>query len=149
MSHNDILRESKLNQLNQLKQSNQYSKQLISTLYTIIKSNSNPGITINSLTSSTSTTSLIDKITTIHQLNEEIDKQLNNDIAVNFELLMKYKLKLHKAIQDCHRGMGGSMRGGKGQRSRSPGNIISSLQSRSEVIDQELRILEYTLKLLN
>ncbi|KAK6201044.1 uncharacterized protein RJT21DRAFT_1005 [Scheffersomyces amazonensis] len=133
-SHNDILREAKINQLNQLKASNQYSKQLTSSIYSLIKSNS----------SLQSSSHLIDKISTIHQLNDEIDKQLNEDIASNYDRLMYQKKKLNNLINDCHRVLNIHSHNHPTQTV----NIITNLQSRSELIDQELRILEYTLKLL-
>lgn len=123
--HNELLQQAKLNQINDLKNSQLYSKQLIQTLQSLIKTNSN--------TSLASSSNLIDKIITIHQLNNEIDKQLNHDIAQNYYQLIQYKQKLQKLIQDCHYII----------------NEIDNLQFKSELIDQNLRILEYTLKLIN
>ncbi|CAX43767.1 conserved hypothetical protein [Candida dubliniensis CD36] len=125
LSHNELLQQAKLNQINDLKNSQLYSKQLIQTLQSLIKTNSN--------TSLASSSNLIDKIITIHQLNNEIDKQLNHDIAQNYYQLIQYKQKLQKLIQDCHYII----------------NEIDNLQFKSELIDQNLRILEYTLKLIN
>lgn len=121
--HNELLQQAKLNQINDLKNSQLYSKQLIQTLQSLIKSNSNALLP---------SSSLIDKITTIHQLNNEIDKQLNHDIAQNYYELIQYKQKLEKVIKDCHYVI----------------NEIDNLQFKSELIDQNLRILEHTLKLI-
>lgn len=120
--HNELLHHAKINQINDLKNSSIYSKQLIQILTTIIKTNSN-----------SESSELIDKIITIHQLNQTIDKQLNQDISKNFYELMKYKEKLKKIINDCQFII----------------QDIDNLQSRSELIDQDLRILENTLKLIN
>lgn len=119
--HNELLHHAKINQINDLKNSSIYSKQLIQILITIIKINSN-----------SESSELIDKITTIHQLNQTIDKQLNQDISKNFYELMKYKEKLKNIIKDCQFII----------------QDIDNLQSRSELIDQDLRILENTLKLI-
>ena len=56
--HNELLQQAKLNQINDLKNSQLYSKQLIQTLQSLIKSNSNTLLP---------SSGLIDKITTIHQ----------------------------------------------------------------------------------
>lgn len=129
--HTELLQQAKLNQINDLKQSSIYLKQLMNSIYAVIKSNSD--------NSSNNTSSLLDKITTIHQLNKEIDRQLNEDIAMNYYELMKYKKQLNRMIQECHQILNGN----------GPGsNIINELQTRSEYIDQDLRILEHTLKLI-
>lgn len=119
--HNELLQQAKINQINELKNSSIYSKQLIQLLTSIIK--------VNSISESSE---LVDKITTIHQLNQTIDKQLNQDISKNFYELMKYKTKLENIIRECHDIV----------------EDINTLQSRSELIDQDLRILENTLKLV-
>ncbi|ABN66251.2 hypothetical protein PICST_31790 [Scheffersomyces stipitis CBS 6054] len=117
-SHTELIQSAKNNQIAQLRQSAAYSKQLSNTFYSLIKSNSTNG---------PNTSTLIDKITTIHQLNDEIDKQLNQGIASSFDQLMRSKKRLQILIDDCN---------------------IDVLQSRSELIDQDLRILEQTLKLV-
>ncbi|EGW33180.1 uncharacterized protein SPAPADRAFT_137238 [Spathaspora passalidarum NRRL Y-27907] len=125
MSHQDLLTQAKQNQINDLRQSTAYSKQLATTIHTLIRSNSS------------TSNSLIDKITTIHQLNNEIDRQLNNDLAKSYTELMKYKRRLNKVINECHAIM-----------YHKDVSIINKIQSRVELIDQDLRILEQTLTLV-
>ncbi|KAK6458709.1 uncharacterized protein RJT20DRAFT_152176 [Scheffersomyces xylosifermentans] len=130
-THTDLLHQAKQNQADQLRQSAAYSKQLANSVQALIKSNSTNG---------KNTSSLLDKITTIHQLNDEIDKQLNHDIAINFDSLLKSKKKLRTLIDECYAILGGNR--------DDKTNLLDKLQSRSELIDQDLRILEHTLKLV-
>lgn len=122
-THTDLVLQAKHDQISRLKQSQQYSKQLI---LTIIQLNNANSIDLN----------IVDKITTIHELNDEIDRQLNNDFAVNFKELKVYQLQLTKLIDKLYKMLNKS------------NNLIDSLQSRAELIDQELRILETTVKLV-
>ncbi|KAL6452163.1 hypothetical protein SBY92_001420 [Candida maltosa Xu316] len=119
--HSELLHQAKLNQVKDLKNSSIYSKQLIQILQSLIKS--------NSLSTSSD---LIDKMTTIHLLNDDIDKQLNRDISANYYELMKTKRKLQELISICHEQV----------------DHQRGLQERCELIDQDLRILENTLKLI-
>ncbi|RCK54841.1 hypothetical protein Cantr_04137 [Candida viswanathii] len=119
--HNELLQQAKHNQIAELQNSAVYSKQLVQLLTAIVKTNSNAD-----------SSNLVDKITTIHQLNDTIDRQMNQDISKNFYELMKYKHKLESIIAEC----------------RFIIADIDNLQSRSELIDQDLRILENTLKLV-
>lgn len=126
-SHTDLIREAKANQINELKRSAAYSRQLVNTVSALVKSNSEPD-----------SNALIDKITTIHQLNADIDRQLNQDIARSFYDLMKCKKDITTLINKCLRIISGP----------ELGNLIADLQSQTETVDQELRILENTLKLV-
>ncbi|RLV95806.1 hypothetical protein JA1_000781 [Spathaspora sp. JA1] len=123
MSHQELLIQAKQNQINDLKTSLIYSKQLANSLNSIIQSNSSIS------------NSLIDKITTIHQLNGEIDRQLNQDISVNYTELIKYKQKLSRVIKSCNSLI-------------YKLNNINQIQKNVELIDQDLRILEQTLILV-
>ncbi|CAI5756613.1 unnamed protein product [Candida verbasci] len=119
-THSQLLSQAKQNQLNDLKQSQIYSKQLINILNYIISINSNEN------------SNLIEKIHTIHQLNNEINAQLNNNVAKSYDNLMQSKKKLEKLISNCKKYV----------------SLIDDMQKKSELIDQNLRILENTLKLL-
>ncbi|KAI3406744.2 hypothetical protein KGF56_000349 [Candida oxycetoniae] len=158
-SHTNMLQQAKATQLQDLKQSHYYSKQLQSIFTNLIDSNSN-STDINS--------PLLDKITTIHELNDDIDRFLNKDIAENFHLLMKQKRKLEKVVRKCNEKMKRVEKGrldgdgaetvmssSKGEERRGIGgdhggnvneNYVDLLQRRCELIDQNLRILEQTLK---
>ncbi|KAG2732668.1 hypothetical protein G9P44_003658 [Scheffersomyces stipitis] len=145
-SHTELIQSAKNNQIAQLRQSAAYSKQLSNTFYSLIKSNSTNG---------PNTSTLIDKITTIHQLNDEIDKQLNQGIASSFDQLMRSKKRLQILIDDCnsllqvkhhpHHHTTGKHTQNHNTRTNA---LVDVLQSRSELIDQDLRILEQTLKLV-
>ncbi|EMG50604.1 hypothetical protein G210_2080 [Candida maltosa Xu316] len=128
--HSELLHQAKLNQVKDLKNSSIYSKQLIQILQSLIKS--------NSLSTSSD---LIDKMTTIHLLNDDIDKQLNRDISANYYELMKTKRKLQELISIC------SMQINKIDKHEQVDHQ-RGLQERCELIDQDLRILENTLKLI-
>lgn len=121
-SHTELLQKAKQSQIQQLRDSSLYSKQLAQLLSNIVASNS-----------SNENTPVLDKITTIHQLNDNIDKQLKDGIAVNFYELMRLKRDLDGLIEKCVRFLGGG--------------LVDKFQRRAELIDQELRVLEYTLEL--
>lgn len=125
MDHRDLLNQAKRQQRLKLQESTQLSNQLKTTLNSIVKSNltnSNNGCSI-----------VLDKITTIHQLDDKIDKQLNYDISVNFEKMIYQKHQLEKQLQKCDDKLDKETKNYK---------VIDNLQARSELIDQDLRILE-------
>lgn len=128
-SHSNLLQQAKEHQKLALTESDRLSHQLRLLLDTLIKSNS-----LNDYNGS----SVLDKITTIHEIDREIDKQLNQDIAINYEKLLDSKQTLSKIMNKSYKNM-----------SHGPdGNIIDHLQRRSEIIDQDLRILDQTLKII-
>ncbi|ODV79764.1 uncharacterized protein CANTADRAFT_50407 [Suhomyces tanzawaensis NRRL Y-17324] len=126
-SHSDLIKQSKETQSKQLKYSLAHQKQLTETLKALVRSNS----------ATEDPSSLIDKISTIHQLDADIDKQLNTGIATSFGELVSTRRKVEKLIDKFT----GELNGNK------TNTIIDDFQSRAELIDQELRILENTLKL--
>lgn len=128
-SHRDILLLAKQNQKKNLRESAALSLQLTNAIQALIQSNS--GTSANGPT-------VLDKITTIHQLDKEIDRQLNEDISENFEALVADEDKLERLIEKIHRKLGY-------KEFKLEFLLIESLQRRSELIDQELRILEHTL----
>ncbi|KAI5951642.1 hypothetical protein KGF54_004716 [Candida jiufengensis] len=136
-SHTTLLTQAKTNQYEDLKKSQQYSKLLQSLLKQFIASNSN----------SSPNSNLLDKFQTILQLDQNIDNQLNNDISFNFYELIKIKKKLEKFIKNCETEIN----------KVNQTKVINgdheiddfNLQKRCEFIDQDLRVLEYTLKLID
>ncbi|KAG5417384.1 hypothetical protein I9W82_005017 [Candida metapsilosis] len=160
--HTNILHQAKQTQQQDLKQSATYIKQLHTITNLLISSNSNPDPL-------TTKSNLLDKITTIHQLNDSIDHQLNDEISRNFYNMMKMKRKVMKLNSSCMRKFDSmnetvhvADRGSEvsleddviHDQQASNGNGKSevarlSLQKRCELIDQDLRILEHTLKLIN
>jgi hypothetical protein len=121
-SHNDLVLQAKKEQLARLRQSQTLSKQLIATIVRFNRHNSTQS-------------DLVEKITMIHSLNTQIDTQLNEDFATNFQQLKVYQELLLKLIDKLYKIM----------YSR---NLVGDLQARAELIDQDLRILETTLKLV-
>ncbi|EGV66595.1 hypothetical protein CANTEDRAFT_100922 [Yamadazyma tenuis ATCC 10573] len=127
MDHTSLLVKAKQHQRKALKESETISTQLQHFVETAIRHNSR-----NDVNGST----LLDKITTIHLLDKEINNQLNNDIAVNFERLSTSKADLERAIRRTKRRLEGEP------------DMVSSFQSCAERIDQDLRILKQTLHIV-
>ncbi|KAI5959686.1 hypothetical protein KGF57_002023 [Candida theae] len=184
--HTNILHQAKQTQQQDLKQSATYIKQLHSITSRLISSNSNADPL-------TTKSNLLDKITTIHELNKNIDHQLNDEISYNYYHMMKAKRKVEKLSQGCVQkleamnqvvhvnhddwgvvgvddknldenntplhGQSSNVAelATRNRKSRLPSGEINkrnnvaklSLQRRCELIDQDLRILEHTLKLIN
>jgi hypothetical protein len=105
--------------------------QLRRTLQAVVQANSNE-IGVNA-------PPLLDKIATIHELDKEIDRQLNNDIALSFEELMNLKSRLQRLIE----------RSNKKLQYDDDNTIVDEMQRRAELIDQELRICELTMELVH
>ncbi|MDC6271479.1 hypothetical protein PP707_04205, partial [Acetobacter pasteurianus] len=110
---------------------------------------------------------LLDKITTVHQLNDDIDQFLMGEFAENCYLLEKLKVRLEQYVDKCKGKLnshGGRQEASKvdpkgsaqnsnrennhhnNRSKRKHTNHIDTLQRRCELIDQDLRILEQTLK---
>lgn len=145
-SHTNLLYEAKQHQKQSLEDSDKLSHQLRLTLESLIRSNSS-----NDYNGS----SVLDKITTIHEIDKEVNRQLNNDIAMNYERLMDSKEALAKTIRKCNknlnRGTGTGATGPSGTGATGPSgneNIIEHLQRRAELIDQDLRILSNTFTII-
>lgn len=128
-SHRDILLLAKQNQRKNLQESAALSLQLMNAIQALIQSNSN---------TSANGPAVLDKISTIHQLDKEIDRQLSEDISKNFEALVADEDKLVRLIEKIYRKLGYN-------EFKLEFQVIESLQRRSELIDQELRILEHAL----
>lgn len=129
-SHSNLLTDAKQHQRQSLDESDRLSHQLRLTLETLIRSNS-----LKDYNGS----SVLDKITTIHEIDKEVNRQLNNDIAINYEKLMDAKAALAKTINKSYNNL---------HRNGSDENIIDQLQRRAELIDQDLRILSNTIKII-
>lgn len=130
--HRLLLIQAKQRQKSDLLESASTLEQLAKTVHAIIK--------INSVNTKDSCSPLLDKITTIHELDREIDRQLNKDIAGNFESLMQAKGKLKSYIRKAQHGIAVN--------TESHESYVDLLQRRVELVDQDLRILEHTLKLV-
>lgn len=170
-SHTNILQQAKQTQQQDLKQSATYIKQLHTITNHLILSNSNSDPL-------TTKSNLLDKITTIHQLNNNIDHQLNDEISSSYYNMMKVKQKVMKMSQRCRKrfdamnevvnlddrsvvdkidtevgGISGDSDDrcnvGRTEFERRSSVSRLGLQKRCELIDQDLRILEHTLKLKN
>lgn len=133
--HGNLLLQAKQNQKKHLQESKQLSQQLHRTLASLIRSNSTNG---------SGCPPVLDKITTIHQLDKEIDRQLKEDVSVNYENLIDNNQELKNIIyRSCKK-----LNIHKQDDSTRRENYVDMLQRRSELIDQDLRILENTLKLV-
>lgn len=131
-SHRELLLKAKQKQRDDLRISDALSDQLTNTLKTIVK--------INSINESQECLPLIDKVVTIHELSDEIDRQLNKDISVNYDKFLKAKKTLSRCVTVSKRGLTMSF--------ECTESRVDLLQSRLEIINQKIRILEDTFKLL-
>lgn len=131
-SHKELLLRAKQRQRDNLRTSDNLSEQLVNTIKAVIK--------INSTHTNQQCLPLIDKIVTIHELSNEIDRQLNKDIAVSYDEFLKAKKKLSRCVTVSKRGL--TMTPERNESS------VEFLQSKLEIIDQEIRILEETFTLL-
>ncbi|KAM9914480.1 hypothetical protein OXX69_000594 [Metschnikowia pulcherrima] len=127
-THRDLLHEAKHSQAASLQEGNAASTQLIKAVDAIVRVNSG-------------SSQLLDKIGTIHELDREIDRQLKQDIAQNYEALMAAKARLARHVARTRRALAMS--------ADSNESYVDLLQGRVERVDQELRILEHTLALVN
>lgn len=125
-THTSLIRQAKQDQQRSLAKSAQLSGELAHVLRNIIKINSDD------------LSSLIDKISTIHEIDREIDRQLSENIVANLEVLISYKDQLHKTLAKIYR---------KLLWQDPVANDISSLQRQCELLDQDIRILERTCQL--
>lgn len=129
LAHRTALIKAKQKQRQNLKESAAYLEQLAHTFSAIVKANSvNEGM---------GCPSVLDKITTIHDLDKQIDRQLNRDIASSYEHLVTSQSSLARGVKRVRRGLA------MNQESRE--SFVDLLQQQAEQIDQELRILEMTL----
>lgn len=127
-SHDTIVRQAKANQKRCVQSSNVLSTQLQNNLGLLVANNSSA--------ENGACSSILDKITTIHQLDKEVDRQLKEDIAGNAEALSMSNSKLGKLLSNFDY---------KLQLDKAGNDTgIENLQRRAELIDQELRILEQT-----
>lgn len=133
--HGNLLLQAKHNQKKLLHESSHLSQQLHRTLASLIRSNSSNG---------NGCPPVLDKITTIHQLDQEIDRQLREDVSVNYEGLLNDKQKLTNLINKSYR----KLHLHPHEDTKKQTSSVDLFQRRSELIDQDLRILENTLKLI-
>lgn len=127
--HSKLLFKAKQQQKDRLTESESLANQLDLTLNTLVRSNSS---------NDSNGPTVLDKITTIHEIDKEINRQLNQDIAVNYDLLIRTRETLLQLTN----------KGNKSLQKNEDGSIIDDFQRRSELIDQDLRILENTLRLI-
>lgn len=127
-SHDALVKQAKVNQKKCVQSSNVLSAQLQNNLGLLLAN--------NSTAENSACSSVLDKITTIHQLDKEVDRQLKEDIAGNAEALSMSNSKLNKLLNNFDYKLQLDQAGND--------TGIESLQRRAELIDQELRILEQT-----
>lgn len=139
-SHNELIGQAKQRQQQQLQTSAVASQQLNSTVRALILSNSS--------NSSQSCLSVLDKITTIQQLDKQINKQLQDGIATNYEKLVKSKKNLDNLLSKNEEMLNyvTSVHQSKKLQNVERVSVVDELQRKAELVDQDLRILENTLK---
>ncbi|CAK9435628.1 uncharacterized protein LODBEIA_P03550 [Lodderomyces beijingensis] len=123
-SHSEILQNAKTEQQRDLATSSKHSRNLHHLIIQLVESNS-----------STSATSLLDKISTIHELENSATVFLQREFARNCKLLDERRARVERMIRKSQLAFSGG--GG--------GNCVEEMQRRCEVVDRELRILESTL----
>lgn len=131
-SHKELLLRAKQRQRDNLGISDNLSEQLAGSVKAVVKINSSHN---------QSCLPLIDKIVTVHELSNEIDRQLNNDIAVSYDQFLRAKKKLGRCVTMSQRRL--TMNPERNESS------VDLLQRKLEIIDQEIRILEDTYKLVD
>ena len=131
-SHKDLLIQAKQRQKNDLIEASRNSEQVARALHAIVK--------VNSDNKSSKCPPVLDKITTIHDLDREIDRQLKQDVASNYEKFLNNKERLGHHIKRIDRAIA--------MERDSHETYIDLLQRKAEFVDQDLRILERTLKII-
>lgn len=132
-SHRQLLLDAKEQQRERLQEAGAAADQLAAAVSALIKA--------NSLTSAQNTSSVIEKISTIHELDKEIDRQLNDDIAPNYVRAVNEKERLGAYIKKSRRSLAVD--------TESQSSYVDVLQRRLELADQEIRVLENTLSLVD
>lgn len=136
--HSDFIYQAKLNQKRALEHSASISQQLQGTIKALL---------VNHSSVERSSFPVIDKVNTIHQIDQEIHRQLREGIALNFDNLIEAKNRLLRTIQSSSRKLE-TKEVFKEEEVFRPDNIVDTLQRRVELIDRKLRILEDTLELV-
>lgn len=132
IDHRELLLQAKQRQKSDLTDSAELSDLIARTAHAIIK--------INSANNSLDCPPVLDKITTIHDLDREIDRQLHQDIAGNYEKLINAKRKLTSYVKKTQHAMA--------MNNDNKESFVELLQRKAELVDQDLRILETTLRLV-
>lgn len=130
-SHRNLLLEAKAQQQIRLQEAAASSEQLASAIEALRKA--------NSLNSSGQSSAVLDKITTIHEQDKEIDRQLNEDIAPSHMKARREKEKLVAFVKRIQRVLAVDK--------ATHTSYVDILQRRLELADQEIRMLENTLEL--
>ena len=136
--HSDFIYQAKLNQKRALEHSTNISQQLQGTIKALL---------VNHSSVERSSFPVIDKVNTIHQIDQEIHRQLREGIALNFDNLIEAKNRLLRTIQSSSRKLE-TKEVFKEEEVFRPDNIVDTLQRRVELIDRKLRILEDTIELV-
>lgn len=130
-THRELLLQAKQRQKSNLHESAIISSQVARTVHALIQ--------VNSVNTS-NCPPVLDKITTVHEIDREIDRQLNKDIAMNYERFLREKDKLASFQRKTTRALA--------MKSETHESYVELLQRDVELIDQELRILEHTLQIV-
>lgn len=131
-SYRKLLLEAKAQQHSRLGDASAASEQLSAAIAALTRANSR--------ISSGRSSAVIEKISTIHELDKEIDRQLHEDIAPNYIRAVKDTEKLAAYVRKSHRSLA--------MDHDTQTSYVDVLQRRLELADQDIRILEHTLELV-
>lgn len=131
-SHHQLLAEAKERQQECLRASLEASQQLDRTMRALVLTNSTAAAAPHCAP-------VLDKIATIHQLDAQIDRQLDQ-VGDAYGALAAQTRRLRRLAARCQHALDPAPR----QRPSVP----DALQRRAEIADQNLRILETTLALV-
>lgn len=130
--HVEFVLEAKNNQRELFKSSSNSVQLLQKNVEALVNS--------NSTNDDAGCSSIMDKVTTIHELNSNVDKQLNEGIAQSFEELVNSEQRLKRLMRKFYKVL-------RAEDSDSKMDV-STLQRKIELVDRDIRILENTLTLI-
>lgn len=131
-SYRKLLLEAKAEQNARLGDASAASEQLSAAIAALTRANSR--------VSSGRSSAIMEKMSTVHELDKEIDRQLNEDIAPNYLRAVKNTEKLASYVRKSHRSLAVDH--------DSKTSYVDVLQRRLELADQDIRILEHTAELV-
>lgn len=120
MDHSELLVRAKQQQRDKIGRSEAMVGQLAATVEMVVKLNSR---------NDSNGSSLMDKITTIHELDKEVDKQ-TQEVTRRWEEMRRLEKQLEKVV-------------GEGEMAVQ----VERIQRRVEAVDRELRVMERAMDL--
>lgn len=130
--HRQFFLEAKAQQQQRLQDAAAALDQLVAAVTALVCSNSR--------NSSGKSSQLMDKIESVHEFDREIDRQLHDELAPNYTRALRDQERLAAYVRKCRRTLAVD------DENRS--SYVDVVQRRMELADQEIRMLENTLKLV-